>query len=96
MRAWVYILTNRRQGTLYIGVTTVLQRRMAQHASRSVNSFSKEHNLHRLVYVEAFAELYAARVRERRLKKWNRAWKIRLIESCNPYWRDLSKDLLFI
>ncbi len=85
----VYILTNRPYGTLYIGVTADLAARMVMHRSGSGSRFVHRYNLHRLVYVERFDEIEAAVAREKRLKRWNRAWKVRLIEEQNPEWADL-------
>jgi putative endonuclease len=89
----VYILASRRHGTLYIGVTNNLGRRLEQHRSGAVSSFTREYGVYRLVYVETFDDPESAIVREKQLKKWNRDWKIRLIEENNLEWRDLA-DLL--
>jgi putative endonuclease len=86
---YVYILANRIGGTLYIGVTNDLIRRVAEHRLKSVESFTKKYEVDRLVYFEQFDDVENAIKRERRLKKWNRAWKIRLIEEFNPDWDDL-------
>jgi putative endonuclease len=86
---YVYILTNKIGGTLYIGVTNDLIRRVAEHRSRSVKSFTKKYEVERLVYFEQFDDAENAIKREKLLKKWNRAWKIRLIEELNPNWDDL-------
>ncbi len=86
---YVYILTNKIGGTLYIGVTNDLIRRVAEHRSRSVKSFTKKYEVERLVYFEPFDDAENAIKREKLLKKWNRAWKIRLIEELNPNWDDL-------
>jgi putative endonuclease len=88
-----YILANRRNGTLYIGVTADLTRRMIAHRSKSVDGFSRKHGTTRLVHVERHSTIVDAIRREKQLKKWRRAWKIALIESGNPYWRDLISDL---
>ena len=76
----VYILTNKPNGTLYIGVTSNLSARTYQHKNSFVDSFSKKYNLHILVYYEIHQDMYSAITREKQLKKWNRAWKIRLIQ----------------
>ena len=86
---WVYILTNRPNGILYVGVTSDLVRRVFEHRSGFVAGFTKRYGLKRLVYFEQFDDIENAIVREKRLKKWNRAWKIRLIEELNPNWDDL-------
>ena len=86
----VYILASEPYGTLYIGVTSNLAGRLEAHRNGSVAGFTKEYGVHILVYFEAHEDMYEAIQREKRLKKWNRAWKIRLIEEMNPEWRDLS------
>ena len=86
----VYILASGPYGTLYVGVTSNLAARIEAHRSGAVEGFTKEYGVHSLVYSEAHADMYEAIQREKRLKKWNRAWKIRLIEEMNPGWADLS------
>jgi len=86
---YVYILASKPKGTLYIGVTNSLAHRVWQHKRGLVEGFTKRYGVHRLVYYEVFARPGEAIQREKRLKKWNRAWKIRLIESTNPEWEDL-------
>lgn len=90
----VYILASKRNGTLYIGMTNNLARRVWEHRQNLVPGFTSEYGVQRLVYCEAFARPYDAIQREKRLKKWNRAWKIELIESVNPGWKDLSDTLM--
>lgn len=91
----VYIVTNRPRGTLYIGMTDDLNKRAWQHRQHVIRgSFSDKYNLEMLVWFEAHPSRESAFVRERRMKKWNRAWKIRLIEEMNPDWRDLADVLL--
>jgi putative endonuclease len=90
----VYILASRPNGTLYIGVTGNVARRIWQHKQGLVEGFTKRYDVHRLVYCEPFAHPRDAIQREKQLKKWNRAWKIRLIESINPGWEDLSPTLI--
>ncbi len=90
---YVYILTNKRNGVLYIGVTNDLKRRVYEHRKKLVDGFTKKYNLHRLVYFERIDDIYQAIQREKRLKKWNRAWKVRLIEEFNPDWNDLYDKL---
>ena len=89
----VYIMTNRVRGTLYIGVTSDLPARVWHHKNDCVPSFTSRHGLHRLVYYEGHDSMEGAIIREKRLKKWNREWKIRLIEERNPTWRDLFKEI---
>ena len=88
----VYILANEPYGTLYIGVTSDLATRIEAHRNGCVDGFTKEYRVHTLVYFEAHEDMYEAIQREKRLKKWNRAWKIRLIEEMNPEWKDLSSQ----
>jgi putative endonuclease len=90
---WVYILASRIGGTLYIGVTNDLVRRMHQHRMDYVDGFTKKYSVHRLVYFEQHSDIEAAIRREKRLKKWNRAWKVRLIEELNPNWDDLYPQI---
>ena len=90
---FVYILASRRNGTLYIGVTNDLLKRVHQHKERLVPGFTHKYNVHMLVYYEKYSEIYSAIEREKRLKKWNRQWKINLIESVNPDWKDLYNGL---
>ena len=91
--AWVYILASQKRGTLYVGVTSDLTQRIAQHREGRVAGFTKRYNVHRLVHLEAFNDINQAIAREKALKKWNRAWKIKLIEEGNPDWCDLWYDL---
>jgi len=86
---YVYILASRIGGTLYIGVTNDLVRRVAEHRLKAVKGFTKKYEIDRLVDFEQFDDVENAIRREKRLKKWNRAWKIRLIEEFNPNWDDL-------
>ena len=89
----VYILASRRHGTLYVGVTNDLARRVWEHRSNAVPGFTRKHSVHRLVYYETTDSLSAARERERNLKRWRRDWKISLIEHSNPNWNDLYLTL---
>ncbi|MFC3693676.1 GIY-YIG nuclease family protein [Chenggangzhangella methanolivorans] len=93
MAAYVYILASGQHGTLYVGVTTDLSRRIEQHRSGAVPGFTKAYGVTRLVYYEAFDSILEARARERTLKGWRRDWKTTLIESVNPDWSDLSATL---
>jgi putative endonuclease len=90
---FVYILASKRSGTLYIGVTDNLARRMAEHKGKLVPGFTRQHGVDQLVYFEVFESILEARAREHSLKRWRRAWKIELIEKLNPDWRDLSSEL---
>ncbi|MEX0700494.1 MAG: GIY-YIG nuclease family protein [Planctomycetales bacterium] len=90
----VYILASKRNGTLYIGVTSDLVARIRQHKNDVAEGFTKKYGVHSLVYFELHGDMEAAIVREKRLKKWNRAWKLRLIEEKNPNWDDLYESLL--
>jgi putative endonuclease len=92
-RPAVYILASRRYGTLHIGVTGDLVRRIWQHRNEEVEGFTKRHAVHRLVYFEEHATMENAILREKQLKKWNRAWKIELIERDNLDWRDLYPNI---
>ncbi len=90
----VYLLASSRNGTLYIGVTSDLLKRISEHRNGAVAGFTKSYAVHRIVYFEQHATMETAITREKQLKKWNRAWKIRLIEESNPQWRDLYEDIL--
>ena len=89
---YVYILSNLKNGTLYIGMTNDLERRMFEHKNKLVVGFSKNYNLDKLVYFEQFQYVNDAIKREKQLKNWNRQWKIDLIEVENNDWNDLSFD----
>ncbi len=89
---YVYILASKRNGTLYIGVTNNLERRIYEHKTDLVSGFTTKYKVHQLVYYEQTTDINAALLREKQLKKWNRAWKLALIEKENPNWNDLSKD----
>jgi len=90
---FVYILASQRNGTLYVGVTNNLARRMLEHKSKLVPGFTRKYGVEILVYFEAFDSILEARAREHSLKRWRRAWKIRLIEEFNPHWDDLTSQL---
>ena len=92
---YVYILASRRAGTLYIGVTSDLVRRIQEHREGLIAGFTKQHGVKRLVHYEAFDRVDAAIAREKRLKAWNRDWKLNLIEQHNPDWDDLAVSLGF-
>jgi putative endonuclease len=91
---YIYILTNKKHGTLYIGITNNLMRRIYEHKNGIIKGFTKKYNLDKLVYFEQTTDINAAIQREKRLKKWNRAWKIELIESINSEWKDLSESFV--
>jgi putative endonuclease len=88
----VYILASDRNGTLYIGVTSELVDRVAVHKQDLISGFTKRYGVHRLVYYEMHPSMDEAIKREKQLKKWNRAWKVRLIEEMNPEWEDLFDE----
>ena len=92
---FVYILASKRNGTLYVGVTNDLARRLSEHKAKLVAGFTRKHEVDQLVYFETFNSILEARAREHSLKRWRRAWKIALIESGNPDWRDLTGELSF-
>ena len=90
---FVYLLASQPLGTLYVGTTADLARRVWQHKSKAVPGFTAKYGVDRLVWFETHATLESAFLREKRIKGWNRAWKIQLIKRNNPYWRDLYHDL---
>jgi putative endonuclease len=94
MAYFVYIVTDRPYGTLYIGVTNDLGRRVSEHRAGGTDGFTKAYGLTMLVYYERFDRIADAILREKRLKHWNRAWKIALIEKINPNWEDLNPAFL--
>lgn len=89
----VYILANKRHGTLYVGVTSDLVKRVWEHRNGAVEGFTSRYGVHSLVYYEMHDDMEQALLREKRLKKWRRAWKVALIERSNPAWRDLWETL---
>jgi putative endonuclease len=90
----VYILANRRNGTLYIGVTSDLLKRAWQHRNDITEGFTKRYGIHRLVHYELYEDMVSAITREKQMKKWNRSWKLELIERQNPDWNDLGKGIV--
>ena len=90
---FVYIITNDRNTTLYIGVTSNIIQRIYQHKNKLIEGFSANYKLHKLIYLEQFNNMHNAILRDKRLKKWNRNWKNQLINECNPYWVDLYPSL---
>ncbi|WP_242202484.1 GIY-YIG nuclease family protein [Aestuariivivens insulae] len=93
---YLYILTNKRNGTLYIGVTNNLERRMFEHKNKLIEGFTKKYGLNRLVYFETYQYVNDAIIREKNMKKWKRKWKIKLIEKDNLNWHDLSRDWTYL
>jgi putative endonuclease len=93
MQPCVYLLASKRNGTLYVGVTSDLIKRVWQHKNDVVESFSKKYSVHHLVWYELHENMESAITREKNIKIWKRAWKIELIEKCNPSWRDLYDGL---
>ncbi|HHO58380.1 MAG TPA: GIY-YIG nuclease family protein [Oceanithermus profundus] len=89
MEPAVYILASKKDGVLYIGVTSELKRRVWEHREGIGSVFTRKYHVHKLVYFERHPSMESAIVREKRLKKWDRAWKVRLIEATNPDWKDL-------
>lgn len=93
MAYWVYILASRKHGTLYIGVTNDIARRVGEHRQGMGSKFVTKYKVFRLVYVEAFDEIERAIQREKTMKEWPRAWKVRTIEKANPEWNDLYENI---
>ena len=91
---YVYILASKRNGTLYIGVTNSLIRRVYEHKNGLIEGFTKKYKVHNLVFYERFDDVKSAIRHEKQLKRWNRKWKIELIEKDNPEWKDLYEDLI--
>ncbi len=89
MNSFVYILASKKFGTLYIGVTDNLERRIQAHKEELFDGFTKKYKIKRLVHYEQFEDINEAVLREKQLKRWKRAWKLRLIKETNPDWRDL-------
>ena len=89
---YVYIITNKKDGVLYIGVSNDLERRMFEHKNKLVKGFSSKYNLNKLIYFESYQFVKDAIKREKNLKKWKRDWKINLIVEDNADWIDLSED----
>jgi putative endonuclease len=90
---FVYILASKKNGTLYVGVTNNLARRLTEHKAKLVPGFTRKYAVDQLVYFEAYSSILEARARGHSLKRWRRAWKIALIEKNNPDWRDLADQL---
>ncbi len=94
MEYYVYILASKKHGTLYIGVTNDLIKRVFEHKNNLVEGFTKKYGVHQLVYFEQTGDINSAITREKQLKKWRRQWKIELIEEKNPEWKDLFLGLV--
>jgi len=92
-QCYVYIMASKRNGTLYIGVTNDLIRRIYEHKNNVTEGFTKRYNVHELVYYEVLEDINDAIYREKCIKKWKRAWKIELIEKNNPSWKDLYGEI---
>lgn len=92
--SFVYIMASKRNGTLYIGVTSDLAKRVYQHRTGETHGFTEKYRVHRLVYYEMHGTITEAITREKRLKAWKRIWKLRLIEEANHSWADLSQKIL--
>lgn len=91
---YIYILASRKNGTLYIGTTFNLTKRIFEHKNKLINGFTKKYNVNMLVYFEEYNDPYNAITRERQMKKWNRKWKINLIEKTNQEWKDLYHEIV--
>jgi putative endonuclease len=93
MESYVYILASQRNGTLYIGLTSDIIRRVWEHKNKFVSGFTAQYNVNLLVYYEIFSDIQLAAAREKRLKEWKRQWKIDLIQKMNPDWNDLYYEI---
>ena len=91
---YVYVLSNKRNGTLYTGVTSDLLKRVYEHKNDLVDGFTKKYGIHNLVWYEKHESAESAITREKQIKKWNRSWKLNLIDSFNPLWTDLFEELM--
>lgn len=91
---WVYILASKRNGTLYIGITSDLVKRVWEHKNNLVEGFTKKYGIHMLVWYEHTTDVRESIKKEKQLKKWNRKWKLELIEKQNPDWKDLYSDII--
>jgi putative endonuclease len=93
-QGYVYIMTNKPKGTLYVGVTSDLVKRVYEHKNKLADGFTKKYNLHKLVHYEIFDSIEDAIKREKQLKNWRRDWKIELVTKNNPQWEDLASTIL--
>lgn len=92
-RFYVYLLAKRRNSTFYVGMTSDLKKRVWEHKNEVVKGFTKDHNIKMLVYYEIYEDFESAAKREKRLKRWPRAWKMKVTEEINPNWNDLYEDI---
>jgi putative endonuclease len=90
---WVYILSSKRNGTLYIGVTNDLSRRIYEHKTKANAGFTSRYGVQMLIWYEEYSDINEAIAREKSLKRWERSWKLKLIEDFNPEWKDLYEEL---
>ena len=93
-KGYLYILASRRNGTLYVGVTSDLVKRIEEHRQKLVEGFTKKYEITDLVYFGTYEDIRDAIIRERQIKEWKQKWKTELLQSVNPYWRDLYEDIL--
>ncbi|AUD79607.1 endonuclease [Kangiella profundi] len=91
---YVYVMASKKNGTLYIGITSNLVKRVWEHKNNAVEGFTKKYEVHQLVYYEQHESSYSAIQREKRLKEWKRKWKLDLIEGMNPEWKDLYDEII--
>lgn len=91
---YVYILASKKNGTIYIGVTNNLTRRVWEHKNNYIKGFTSKYRVHKLVYFEQTSDIRSAILKEKQMKKWKREWKIEIIEKNNPNWKDLYVDLI--
>ena len=94
MQYYIYILASKKNGTLYVGVTSDLIKRIYEHKNNLIEGFTRKYSVHNLVYFETTESIESSIMREKQLKKWNRTWKINLIEKSNPDWNDLYLELI--
>lgn len=92
--SFIYIIASKKNGTLYVGITSNLVKRIYEHKHKLVDGFTKKYNIHRLVYYEVFTDINNAIKREKQLKEWKRKWKLELIEDKNSNWRDLYGEII--
>ena len=91
---YLYIIASKKNGTLYIGVTNDLVKRIYEHKQNAVNGFTKKYNVHTLVYYKVHRDIEETILKEKQMKKWNRKWKVRIIEEKNPEWKDLYDEII--
>ena len=93
-QACIYIMANKKNGTIYIGVTSDLPNRVWQHKNNIIDGFTKKYSIHKLVYFEPYESMKSAIEREKQMKKWKRKWKLEMIEKQNPLWEDLYENII--